>query len=393
MNEALLNKEYQAYINANLSTDIQSLILNPKINPPFDFKDLILQIESKKKCKKKLPTWFNSKNIYFPNKLNIEQTSSETTAKYKSQLVSGKRLIDITGGFGVDAFYFSKVIDQVIHCEISKSLSEIVAHNFKELQAENIKTVSGDGLKFLEKNDVAFDWVYIDPSRRHDDKGKVFFLNDCLPNVPENLEEIFNKCSNILIKTSPLLDLSVGLNELKHVKEIHIVAIDNDVKELLWVLQKDYSGGVAIKTINYSKTKNQLFDFNLSKEKESVPNYSLPQNYLYEPNSAILKSGAFNLISTELILNKLHQHSHLYTSKNQIKFPGRVFAIRAYFPYNKETMKRFKNLKANVSIRNFPGSVKSLRTKHKIKDGSNLYLFFTTDLNEKRIVIECKKLN
>ncbi|WP_223034553.1 class I SAM-dependent methyltransferase [Hanstruepera marina] len=393
MNNALLNKEYQDYINANLNSDIQSLILNPRINPPFDFKDLILQIESKKKCEKKLPTWFNSENIYYPNKLNIEQTSSEITAKYKSQLVSGKRLIDITGGFGVDAFYFSKVIDQVIHCEISNSLTEIVAHNFKVLQVKNIKTVSTDGLKFLEESDLVFNWVYIDPSRRHDTKGKVFYMKDCLPNVPENLDGIFSKCSNILIKTSPLLDLSVGQNELKHIKEIHIVALDNEVKELLWVLQKDYSGHVEIKTINCLRNENQLFRFNYDQEKDATANYSIPQKYLYEPNSAILKSGAFNLISTELNLYKLHQHSHLYTSNDQIKFPGRTFAIKTYSPYNKETMKRFKNLKANISIRNFPEPVKLLRTKYKIKDGGNLYLFFTTDLNEKRIVIECEKLN
>lgn len=393
MNKTLLNKEYQDYISNNINADIQGLILNPKINTPFDFKDLITQIESKKKCKKKLPSWFNTPNIYFSNKLNIEQTSSEITADYKSRLVNGNLLIDITGGFGIDAFYFSKSFNKVIHCELLESLSKIVTHNFKELQVKNIQTVPIDGLIFLEENKLNYDWIYIDPSRRHEIKGKVFYLNDCLPNVPENLEKLFSRSQNILVKTSPLLDLSAGQNELKHIKEIHIVAIDNDVKELLWVLQKDYSGKIYVKTINILKNQNQLFDFVLEVEKEIVATQSLPQHYLYEPNSAILKSGAFNLVGKQLRLNKLHQHSHLYTSKELIEFPGRIFIIKTFLPYNKDTMKLYKNTKANITTRNFPESVITLRKKHKIKDGGNLFLFFTTDLYNNRMVIECEKLN
>ena len=154
MNEALLNKDYQEYINNHLDSDIQGLVLNPSIDPPFDFKDIINQIESKKKSKTKLPTWFNASSIYFPKKLNIEQTSSEITAQYKSHLVSGKLLIDITGGFGVDSYYFSKAVRRVIHCEISESLSEIVCHNFNKLKAKNIETVAADGLEFLKENDL-----------------------------------------------------------------------------------------------------------------------------------------------------------------------------------------------------------------------------------------------
>lgn len=394
MNKSLLNNEYQVYINTNLNSDIQKLALNPGIRTSFDIKELIEQIEAKKKCKNKLPTWFNTSNIYYPNKLNIEQTSSEITAKYKTNLVTGNSLIDITGGFGVDTYYFSKVINKVTHCEIDPKLSEIVAYNYKQLQANNINSKAIDGLEFLKTNTINYDWVYIDPSRRHEQKGKVFYLDDCIPNVPKHLNLLFSRSNNLLIKTSPLLDISIGLDEFRHTKEIHIVAVNNDVKELLWFLEKDYLMDVKIKTINITKTGNEIFNFNLKEENKITDiNLGLPLDYLYEPNSAILKSGAFNLVSKKLDLNKLHKHSHLYTSKNQIKFPGRVFAIKAYFPYNKETMKRFKNLKANVSIRNFPGSVKSLRKKHKIKDGSNSYLFFTTDLNKKRIVIECKKLN
>lgn len=393
MNKSILNNEYQTYINKNLNSDIQKLALNPGIKSTFDFKELIEQIEAKKKCEKKLPTWFNTCNIYYPNKLNIEQTSSEITAKYKSSIASGTTLIDITGGFGVDCYYFSKVIDEIVHCEISSELSQIVNHNYKQLNIENIQTIAANGLEFLKNHEKQYSWIYIDPSRRHEQKGKVFYLNDCIPNIPENLELLFDKSDNILIKTSPLLDISVGQKELNYIKEIHIVAINNDVKELLWVLEKGHSKSIEVKTINITKTSNETFSFNLEKEKFRNANLDQPLAYLYEPNSAILKSGAFNLVTKKLNIYKLHQHSHLYTSTQLIEFPGRTFKIKQVLDYKKESLKQIKNTKANITIRNFPDSVANIRRKLKIKDGGDQYLFFTTNKNNDRIIIVCNKIN
>lgn len=392
MNKSILISEYQVYINENLNSDILKLALNPGIKTPFDFKELIEQIEAKKKCEKKLSTWFSTSNIYYPNKLNIEQTSSEITAKYKSNIVSGKSLIDITGGFGVDAYYFSKVIDEITHCEIASNLSEIVKHNYNQLEVKNIQTEATDGLEFLKTHNKKYDWIYVDPSRRNQQKGKVFYLNDCIPNVPKHLDILFNRCKNILIKTSPLLDISIGINELSNVKELHIVALNNDVKELLWVLEKDYIKSTQVKTINISKTGKEIFNFNLEEEHLTELNIELPLTYLYEPNSAILKSGAFNLIAKKLNIHKLHQHSHLYTSTELIEFPGRTFKTKQVLSYNKESLKQFKNTKANITIRNFPDSVANIRKKHKIKDGGDLYLFFTTNMNNERVVVVCNKI-
>lgn len=392
MNKALLNTEYQEYINDHLNSDIQGLVLNPNINTPFDFKDIINQIESKKKSKTKLPTWFNTSGIYFPNKLNIEQTSSEITAKYKSHLVSGDLLIDITGGFGIDAYFFSKVMNRVIHCEVSESLSEIVCHNYYKLQATNIQTVAADGLEFLKENNLKYNWIYIDPSRRHDLKGKVFYLKDCLPNVPENLDFLFEKCDNLLIKTSPLLDLSAGQKELKQIKAIYIVAVENEVKELLWVLEKNMVQDIAICSVNLTKTGNEYFSFLPNQEKHAIAKQSLPLKYLYEPNSAIMKSGAFNLISDRFRLFKLHTHTHLYTSNAIINFPGRIFVVIEQHIYNKATMKKLNHHKANITLRNFSESVASIRKKFKITDGGHIYLFFTTTINDIRMVLVCEKV-
>ena len=392
MNDSLLNIVNQEFINNNLDSDITKLLLQ---NPKFDnvsIKEIVEQIEAKKKCKTKLSTWFNTPNIYFPNKLNIEQTSSESTAEYKSQLVSGTSMIDLTGGFGVDAYYLSKVFKNVIYCETNGGLSEIVAHNYNSLDVNNIETINTDGIEYLKSASEVYDWIYIDPSRRHDTKGKVFFLKDCLPNVPEHLDTLFGYSNNIIIKTAPLLDIKAGLRELHSVKEIHVVALDNDVKELLWVLEKGYSDSIEVKTLNLKKDENQEFTFQIEDEVDAIAQYSEPRSYLYEPNGSILKSGAFKLVSEKLGINKLHGNSHLYTSNELIDFPGRRFKIEKTLPYNKKLLKKeFSFSKANISIRNFSESVEQLKKKFNLRDGGTIYLFFTTDVNEKRIVLVCSK--
>jgi hypothetical protein len=305
----LLNSAIQNFINKNIDENIAKLGLQKNPFPEMEWISILNQIEAKAKSKTKLPHWFSTKNIIYPNKISVEQTSSEKTADYKTSIVSGENLIDLTGGFGVDDYFFAKKMKMVAHCEINTELSKIVNHNFKQLNVDNIECYSGDSLEILKELNSKWNWIYIDPSRRNDAKGKVFMLQDCLPNVPENLDLFFEHSESILIKTAPLLDISAGLSELKNVKTIHIVAVENEVKELLWELHKNYSGKINIKTVNILQDKEDIFEFNLD-EKSEMPAYSLPQKYLYEPNSTIMKSGGFDEVSTFYNLNKLHKHSH-----------------------------------------------------------------------------------
>ncbi|SDH66711.1 hypothetical protein SAMN04488062_11182 [Flavobacterium omnivorum] len=392
MDTALLNPAIQAFIDDNIGVNISKLALQKNPFPESNWTTVLSQIEAKTKAKNKLPTWFATKNIIYPSKISIEQTSSETTASYKASIVSGKSLIDLTGGFGVDDYYFAKKIEKVAHCEINPALSAIVQHNFKQLNIPNIICHSADSMDTLKALKTTWGWIYIDPSRRNDSKGKVFMLKDCLPNVPENLAFYFKNSNAILIKTAPLLDISAGLSELQHVKTIHIVAIENEVKELLWELHKDYCGTTEIKTANIVKDEIELFDFILNKNSK-IPNYSSPQKYLYEPNSAIMKSGGFDEVGTFYNLNKIQKHSHLYTSDNFISFPGRTFEILHAIPYHKSEMKVYLEKKqANLTTRNFPDSVETIRKKWKIKDGGKNYCFFTTDSNNHKIVLICTKI-
>ncbi|MFP4845950.1 THUMP-like domain-containing protein [Winogradskyella sp. PE311] len=390
MNSNILNTEIQDFIDSNLKSDIASLLLKGIDFEGTDSKDIIEQIEAKIRCEKKLPTWYATANIYYPNKLNIEQTSSEISAAYKANLVSGNSLIDLTGGFGIDAFYFSKTIDYVIHCEINSELSKIVKHNYKALDT-NIECLNESGINALKRIDKPFDWIYIDPSRRDQSKNKVFLLSDCTPNV-KKFQNLFLKYSkNVMIKTSPLLDITATLIDLKFVKSIEIIAVNNEVKELLWILERSYSDRVNVKTINIVGNRTQKFEFLLDTESHVVAKYSEPLIYLYEPNSAILKSGAFNSVSSILEMPKIHKHSHLYTSQNIKEFPGRSFKIEKVIPFNKKLFSKEKISKANVTTRNFPLSVGDIRKKLKIKDGGETYLFFTTDLNNSKIIIRCIK--
>jgi len=390
LNKEILNTKVQDFINAYLKSDITKLILKGSPFANISIQEIAEQISAKVKCEKKLPTWFSAENIYFPNRLNIEQTSSEITAKYKANLVSGESLIDITGGFGVDAYFFSQKVKNVTHCELNEELSNIVSHNLTPLKIENISTHLGNGIDYLKNTTEKYDWVYTDPSRRNDAKGKVFLLEDCLPNIPENLDDLFEKSENILIKVSPILDISSAINELKFVKEIHIVAVNNEVKELLFLLEKNYNSDVQIRTINFNKKENQIFNFNLYESINAT--YAEPKKYLFEPNSAILKAGGFNNISNQLNIDKLHQHSHLYTSNELLNFPGRSFEIKHCISYDRKQLKKLiPSKKANITTRNFPETVAQIRKKTKLKDGGNQYLFFTTDVNNKHIVLICEK--
>jgi 16S rRNA G966 N2-methylase RsmD len=392
VNKALLQQDVQDFIRENSGIDTAKLILKGSPFKDVNSSELAVQISARNKAKNKLPAWYNSADIIYPPHLNLEQTSSEVTAKYKAALVSGHSLIDLTGGFGIDSFFFAEKIQKVIHCEMDSSLSEIAAHNFKQLGAENITTINGDSLEYLGSTEEYFDWIYLDPARRDDYGGKIFLLDQCTPNVPENLGLFFKKAKRVLIKTSPLLDLKAGMEELEHVAEIHIVAVNNEVKELLWLLDPSSKEEVRIKTINIGKKAVQKFEADFSRLGTEA-NLSEPQEYLYEPNAAIMKSGLFGELSIRTATAKLHANSHLYTSSEFTDFPGRRFQILEVLPYQRKLLKKEPRLKkANITTRNFPKSVEAIRKELKIEDGGTVYAFFTTNLRNEKVVVLCEKV-
>lgn len=357
--------------------------------PGVDSKELANQISAKNKAAKKLPTWFNTEQIYYPSTLSIEQTSSEKTAAYKSELIKGGSLIDITGGFGVDSFYFSKVAGQVTHCEIDTELSQIAAYNAGILKRHNIRFLTLDGINYLKNTDETFDTLYIDPARRSENK-KVFMLKDCTPNVIEALPMLLNKAGRIIIKTAPLLDITAGLKELQNVSEIHIVSVKNECKELLWVIDKISTESVKILAVTLNENKRE-FVFNMGDDKDAEENIveESPSGYLYEPDAALLKSGAFHLIGETYGLQKLDKQTQLFVStRKNDKFPGRIFKIHRIISTGE--LKKEKQLTGNVIVRNYRDKPENLVKKYKIKSHDTRFLLFTQSKKDGFIVIDAE---
>jgi hypothetical protein len=259
------------------------------------------------------------------------------------------------------------------------------------MQADNIECIAGDSLNTLQQLNRQWDWIYIDPARRSDAKGKVFMLKDCQPNVPELLNIYFDYTKNILIKTAPLLDITAGLGELHSVKAVYAVALNNEVKELLWLLEEGFKGTPVLHAVSIHKELTEIFSTPLVHGAEAT--YSLPKTYLYEPNSAIMKIGAFDAVSTKYGIDKLHKHTQLYTSQSLVAFSGRTFIIDEIVPFQKAEMKKAaEGKKMNITVRNFPMSVEDIRKKWKIKDGGDTYAFFTTNLMNEKIMLLCSKI-
>ncbi|MBT8234965.1 MAG: class I SAM-dependent methyltransferase [Bacteroidia bacterium] len=390
MNINLLNSSVEDFIKINLNTDIVSVLLKKSPFAQISTQELAQQLQGKQIAQKKFPTWFSTTGILYPKKIHLEQSSSEATSLYKSQLVNGKALLDMTGGYGVDTAAFAAKIEGVFYCEKNGELARITNHNFKQLGIKNISCNEGDGLDFLRVRKTTFDWIYLDPSRRSGTK-KVIKLNSYEPNILELLEELFQSTTHILLKTSPLLDIHLGLEQLRFVSDIHVVALHNEVKELLWILNKNKDQKLAVTTVNIGVSQEQRFTYTLAEEQMATPVYGEPQNYLYEPNSAILKAGAFGLVGVRYGLKKLSKHSHLYTSDELIDFPGRSFQITGIAHFSNNWNKNKAIAKANITTRNFPLTVKEIRKKFKIKEGGDTYLFFTTLESGEKQVIECIK--
>ncbi|MBB2149006.1 class I SAM-dependent RNA methyltransferase [Pedobacter gandavensis] len=386
MNENILANQVQEYINNHLNGDVFTIAMAKSPFPEVSSKELANQIAAKQKSAKKLPTWYHQDLVYYPALLSIEQCSSESTAAYKSGLAIGESLIDLTGGFGVDSLFFARKLKSVTHCEINPELSEIAAHNAEILHQSNISFLALDGIAYLRETTVYFDNIYIDPARRSS-TGKVFMLKDCTPNVVEHLDLLLSKSKRIIIKTAPLLDLSAGLKELKNVSEIHVVSVKNECKELLWIVENEPSERVKIVCTTLNEQEKSFSFFKGEEDSEAeIPELDL-QQYLYEPDTALLKGGAFNLIASRYGLQKLHAQTQLYTSSKVIAdFPGRRFRIKGLLM--PADLKKEKGLKGNVIARNYRDKAEQLVKKYKIMPDQQRFLIFTQSRKQGYLVID-----
>ena len=398
-NLMFLSQEDKEFISKNedLSiTDIAITLSNRKIGK--ERSNFILnQILGRRLSKKKIPEWYQNNEIIYPIHLSIEQASSYETAMYKTSLINkdDNYLIDLTGGLGVDFFYFAKKVQKATYVEQNTELCDIAKHNFKALGLNNYSVVNAKSEEFIEYI-LSADTIFIDPARRDNLGNKVFRIEDCTPNISEIQDTLISKAKKIIIKFSPMLDISSALKKLKGVSEVNIVSVDNECKEVLFVITET-NKPIVYKTINIKKNMiNEEFSFVYDDEiKLNIPYSNIVFKYLYEPNASILKAGAFKSISNDFNLDKLHPNSHLYSSNKLIEnFPGRRFEVKNYFTPNKNNIKRYLSEinKANITVRNYPDSVSKIRKITNLKDGGDTYIFATTLEPNNKTWIICNKI-
>ena len=386
-----LNDTTRQFIRENLNADVPTLALK-KAPVGTDVSLALRQIAARQLLQKKVPSWSENEDLLFPAHLSIEQCSSEASAQYKANLLQGHSFADLTGGLGIDTFFISQHFHQSDYVEQQTELCDLACHNFQVLKAKvNVcNETAEDYLKHCEPKDV----VFIDPARRDEHGRKTVSIADCTPDVSALQDLLLQKAKRVMIKLSPMLDISKALEELHHVKEVHVVAVANECKELDFVMERGYEGEVRFACVNLLCGQPEL---SFTQEEERNCSSKLADGvlqYLYEPNSAVMKAGCFKLLAERYGISKLHKNSNLYTSERLVlDFPGRVFEVEGWAPYNKKVKQSLLHdvEKASIAVRNFPLSVAELRKALKIGDGDVVYLFATTLKGEKKVVIRTKK--
>lgn len=389
----MIDKPTLDFIRDHVGEDVRQLALQAARYPEVDMRVAATQIEGHRLASTKLPTWATTEGIVYPMRLSLEQCSSETTAQYKATLVRGKRLADLTGGFGIDCSYMATQFEHTTYIERNEDLCHIAEHNFALLGKPIliINANSEEALASLPKQD----WIFIDPARRDKAGNKVVSLSDCEPDVCQLETLLLQKATHVMVKCSPMLDISQAIRELRSASEVHVVSVNNECKELLLILNESTNEDISIHTINFHGNQVQRFSYTLAEESASSCRYATAiGDYLYEPNSSLLKAGCYRLLAQQFGLEKLHPNTHLYSSDILADdFPGRVFKVERVCRFSKKELKTLDCKKANLTVRNFPEHVDTLKKRLKISDGGDTYLFATTLQDESKVLIVCTKVD
>ena len=389
----MIDEHTLAFIREHTGDDVRQLALQAARYPLVDMRVAATQIEGRRLAAAKLPAWAAADGVMYPVRLSMEQCSSEATARYKASLVGGSRLADLTGGSGIDCSYMSERFDEATYIERNEELCRIARHNFGLLGLP-IRVVNGNSAEVLPSMPVQ-DWIFLDPARRDGVGNKVVALSDCEPDVCQLEKLLLQKAVRVMVKCSPMLDISLAISQLTSVREVHVVSVGNECKELLLILGGTTGHGIEVRTVNFQGSGVQTFDYALEEEQAASCSYtSTVGRYLYEPNSSMMKAGCFRLPAGRYGLQKLHRNTHLYTSDTLVPdFPGRVFEVKNIDGFGKNELKLLSSelKKANIAVRNFPERPEALRKRLKLSDGGDVYLFATTLADEKRVIIRCVK--
>lgn len=392
----LTNAATRRFVTEHQEEDVRRVALRGCTDPDVDLHWALQQIEGRQKAREKLPDFYAHDDIVFPPTTSIEQCSSNATAAYKASLWPGESLADLTGGFGVDTFAFAARFKEIDWVEPQESLAEIVRHNAQALGISNIRFHTETMETALSRLPI-HDCLYLDPSRRDTHGNRVVALEDCQPNILEWKHQLLDHArQRIMVKLSPMIDLRQVLRQLPETESVHVVAVKGECKEVLFLLSHTPTHNPIIHAVDLLPDGTRLFQFTLEEEADAVLRpLDKIGTYLYEPNAAVLKAGAFKSIAQHYPVGKLHPHSHLYTSEDMVDdFPGKIFKIIKTVPFHKkEIRQQLQSItQANISVRNFPLSAEDLKKKLKTKDGGHLFLFGTTLWDTTHVIIAAERI-
>ncbi len=387
------SQEVIDYILKNENVDPYTLALK---NSPFsdvDMKVIARQIRGRKTAKKKFPFLLSVDQFRYPKKEPLEQASSEITANFKSKFINGDSFVDLTGGMGIDSYLLGRNFQSCAYVEPNTDLYNSTCQNFKYLDFGHCVTYNSSCEEFLENNTKKYDWAYIDPSRRIEGKRKTSIYNYA-PNLVKLQQKLGNITNNILVKLSPMQDISECVNVLDNIHKIWVISIRKEVKELLLHIKEGCDLSPNISAVDIGKKGDVEFSHPFDTRACNIDIGRL-KNYLYQPNSAIIKAELHNKYANTLGLEKLHTNTQLYTSNNHIEqFMGRVFLVKESINLNKKEIKRvLPKMKANVITKNFPLSPQKVIDKYKLKEGGEDYFIALTGFDGKKIVAICERAN
>lgn len=383
------------YIAQHKTDDVRKLALK-KVAEGVDAPFCLQQIEGWQLACKKIPEWAETDGMLYPPRLSMEQCSSQQTALYKQKLV--RRIlpdemgdfVDLTGGFGIDFSYLAPLFKKSVYIERQENLCQIAKHNFSELGLQQVEVRNAESEAELQNiKDVSL--IYADPARRDHVGRKVVLLEDCQPNVVSLQEQLLRRAQVVVLKLSPMLDIQQALRQLQAVREVHVVSVEGECKELLLVMHRR-EAPLRYYCVNITDTMQETivpaeFPNPVICEKEKT--------FLYEPNASILKAGVQDALCNIYKVVKLHPFSHLFTSEELVPdFPGRCFRITGRSDFGKQGLRSLLSgvKKANLTVRNFPATVQELRKKLKLSEGGNVYLFATTMKDESHVLLQCEKV-
>ena len=384
----MINKQTWEFIRQHTADDVRKLALQGTKDSDVDLPMALQQIAGRQTALKKLPSWAAIDGVLYPPHLNMEQCSSEQTARYKAQLAgSGDTYVDLTGGLGVDFYWMSQHFKQRVYVEQNNDLCTLAEYNFRALGLDCSVCCCDTAAYLTDMPHV--DAIFLDPARRNEHGGRTYDIRDCTPNVLELLPLLMKKADKVILKLSPMFDWRKAVDDLQHVTEVHIVSVDNECKELLLVLQP-MSAPFRLVCVN----NDHLFEVPSAFPPQPSA-LSLQPSYLYEPNASIMKAGCFEAVAERYGIQQVSANSHLFLSSVEIEdFPGRRFQICAISSMNKQELKDTLAAidRANIAVRNFPLTTDQLRKKLKLKDGGDSYIFATTKADGAHCLYICRKI-